>query len=355
MRIEQIPTPALVVELDILEGNQARMMELAARSGGQLRPHYKSHKCVAIAHMQLAAGAKGMTCAKVSEAQDLVEAGVEDVLIANQVTDRGKIAQLAALARCCRLGVAVDSGENIRDLEAAAAVQDSRIHCLVEYEIGMGRCGVSEPEELYTLAKQIDASPHLVFEGIQAYAGQLSHEVDPKVRAERGEEIEGRLRRAKEYLEERGLPVCQVSGCSTASVSDHARKDTVYTEFQAGSYLFMDAAYGLLTDLGFRNALFVLASVMSKAGGKTIVDAGRKSVSVDQESPRVYGYEDCAIKLSEEHSTISMPPEDKQVGDRLYIIPGHCCTCVNLHDALYLVRNGQVVDKVPVTSRGKSL
>ena len=354
MRVEQISTPALVVDLDLMEENQERMRALVERSGARLRPHYKSHKCVELARMQLAAGAKGITCAKLGEARDLVEAGVEDVLIANQITDRAKLAEVAALAGCCRLGIAVDQAENVADLEAAAAAQGSTIHCLVEYEIGMGRCGVATKEALYELARRIDACPHLEFEGIQAYAGHLSHELSAQVRAAEGQKIEDRLREAKDYLEARGLAVREVSGCSTASVSDHAGGDTVYTEFQAGSYLFMDTAYGALADLGFKNALFVLATVISKAGGRTITDAGRKSVSLDQRDPVFLGYEGYPVKLSEEHSTVLLPEGEKRVGDKLMLIPGHCCTCVNLHDALYLTRDGKVVNKLPVTSRGKS-
>ena len=354
MRIEQIQTPALIVDLEILEQNQEKMMSLVGKSSAKLRPHYKSNKCVQIAQMQLAAGAKGITCAKLGEARDLVEAGVEDVLIANQVTDKAKIAQLASLAKCCHLGVAVDSKENVLDLEAAAAVQDATIYCLIEYEIGMGRCGVSTEEALYELAKVIESCPHLVFEGIQAYAGHLSHEISKQVREEKGQAVEQRLQAAKTYLEEHGLAVHQVSGCSTASVADHAFQGTVYTEFQAGSYIFMDAAYGLLTDLGFRNSLFVLSSVISTAGGNVIVDAGRKSISMDQHDPVICGYEKEKIKLSEEHTTILEPEVMKQIGDRVKIIPGHCCTCINLHDDIYFVRNGKVINKAPITSRGKS-
>ena len=354
MRIEQIPTPALIADMDALEQNQRRMNEAIARSGARLRPHYKSNKCISIVHMQLAAGAKGITCAKLGEARDLVEAGIEDVLIANQIIDPAKLAEVAALANCCRLGIAVDHSENVRNLEVAAAAQNATIYCLVEYEIGMGRCGVDNKEALYALAREIQECPHLVFEGIQAYAGHLSHELSKQVRTDKGAEIEARLKEAKAYVEEHGIKVNEVSGCSTATVFDH-EEATVYTEFQAGSYIFMDMAYSALCDLGFQNSLFVLTTVISKAGGKTITDAGRKSVSLDQMDPAFYGYEGYPVKLSEEHSSVSLPEGEKQIGDKMRLIPGHCCTCVNIHDFIYFVRDGKVVDKAPVTSRGKSL
>lgn len=354
MYLEQISTPALIIDLNRMDANMEYMQTIVDQSNAVLRPHYKSNKCIEVVQRQLARGAKGITCAKLSEAEDLAEAGVEDVLIANQITDIDKIAKVAGLAKKCRLGIAVDHAENVENLEKAAAAQDAVIYCLVEYEIGMKRCGVSTKEELYELAKAIEKSPHLVFEGIQAYAGQLSHELSVKVRREKGEEVEKRLKEAKEYLEEHGVKVNQVSGCSTASVLDHASKDSVYTEFQAGSYIFMDTAYGALTDLKFGNTLFVLATVISKAGGQTITDVGRKAISMDQKEPVFVGYEDYPVKLSEEHSTVQLPADEKHIGDKMLMIPGHCCTCINIYDWVYFVRDGKVVNKVPVTSRGKS-
>jgi len=135
----------------------------------------------------------------------------------------------------------------------------------------------------------------------------------------------------------------------------HALPDTVYTEFQPGSYLFMDAAYRPLADLPFRNSLFVLATVMSKGNGKTITDAGAKAVSTDQLPPVFLGYEEYPVELSEEHGAILIPENDKQVGDKMWLIPSHCCTCINIYDWLYFVRDGKVVNKVPVNSRGKSV
>jgi len=184
MRIENLQTPALIVDLDRMEENQQILNALIAGAPAKLRPHYKTNKTTQIAHMQLAAGAKGITCSKLSEARDLVEAGVEDVLIANQIVDPAKLAQVAALAGCCHLTIAVDDIENVRLLERSAAAQDVMIHCLVEYEIGMGRCGVVGKEALLEVAKAIEDSEHLDFAGIQAYAGNMSHEPSIQVRAE---------------------------------------------------------------------------------------------------------------------------------------------------------------------------
>lgn len=352
MKLEQLETPALILDMDIFDANQEKMMQYCNDLGVALRPHYKSNKCMAIVHEQLKKGAKGITCAKVSEAQDLIEAGVEDVLIANQVTEPEKITRLASLARCCKLGVAVDQSQNIKDLEVAAAVQGTTIYVLVEYEIGMHRCGVQTKEELLTLAKEIEGCDHLVFEGIQAYAGHLSHEEFAQKRQMESNKIEARLWEAKNYLTENGVRVNEVSGSSTGTIANR-KKGTPYTEIQAGSYIFMDVAYGKL-NLKFKNSLFVLTTVISKGNNQTITDAGRKSASVDQQNPVFYGYEDVPVNCSEEHTKVSNEYIDKPIGEKLKLIPGHCCTCMNQNRYLYMVRDEKVIDKVPITSHGKS-
>lgn len=352
MDSKHLQTPALILDMDVFEKNMAAMNALLVSTRLKLRPHYKSSKCTAIAHMQIEAGAIGLCCAKLSEAEDLADAGIEDILIANQVTDRAKVNRVARLAQCCRLTVCVDSAQNIADLAAAAAYQGSTVHCLVEYEIGMRRCGVETKEEVYALARQIADSPGLVFDGIQAYAGHLSHEIDYRIRQEESIKIEIRLRELLDYLQFKGLPAREVSGVSTGTV-EFRQHDTVYTEIQAGSYIFMDAAYNLL-NLPFENSLFVLSTVMSANQYIVVADAGRKSVSIDQQMPVFRESPHAQLRISEEHSAALAAECPAAVGDKVHIIPGHCCTTVNLHDWLYLTRQGKVIDKVPVISRGKS-
>ncbi len=346
-----IPTPALMLDMDAFEKNMHCLQEFADSRGIALRPHFKSHKCTAIAHMQVKNGAKGVCCAKLGEAEDLAAAGIEDILLANQVVDRAKIARVASLADCCRFTICVDHAGNVDDLSAAAVGQGVTIHCLVEYNIGMNRCGVCNYEDFFALAKRIHEAPNLRFEGIQAYAGQLSHLEDYDSRKAGTEKYERDLAGLKQYVEERGIPVREVSGVSTGTA--HLRPPTsVYTEMQAGSYIFMDAAYDALA-LPFENALFVLTSILNTGNGRIITDCGMKSVSSDQKMPRVREYPASPVKLSEEHC--SFPAASKHgINDRLHLIPGHCCTTVNLHDWIYFVRKGKVEDRVPVTSRGKA-
>lgn len=351
MNLNQLETPALILDLDKFEHNMKTMSGLLKGTKMRLRPHYKSNKCPTIAHLQLDAGAKGITCAKLSEAEDLVHSGVEDILIANQIVDTAKIARLAVLAKCSHMTVCVDALKNIEDLQQAAQLQNSMIHCLVEYDIGMNRCGVRTMEECEKLVRAIKCCPNLCFDGIQAYAGNLAHEENLELRRHRSNEVEERLRQLKTYLEQHGHTVKEISGTSTGTVELRCR-DSVYTEVQAGSYIFMDMAYRAV-GVGFENALFVLATVISRRPGVVITDVGLKSVSVDQRPPAFAGYEQYPVEMSEEHSAVYADIPVK-CGDRLVMIPSHCCTTVNLHNWIYFVRNDTVVDRVAVTSRGKS-
>ena len=195
MKLERIPTPALVLDRAAFEKNADAMSALLAGSTLALRPHYKSHKCSAIAKWQIAHGAKGMTCAKLSEARDLADCGIGDILIANQITDPRKIRELADLAGDCRLTVCVDDEANAKALSVAAQAAGTTIHCLVEYEIGMNRCGITDPEAVVRLARTIAALPGLEFDGVQAYAGHLSHTVSETERAEKTAENSAKLRK----------------------------------------------------------------------------------------------------------------------------------------------------------------
>lgn len=352
MKVSQIETPALIVEKHIFDENMAAMSRLLEHTSMALRPHYKSHKCVTIAKLQLAAGAKGITCAKLSEAEDLAQAGVGDILIGNQVVQPEKIGRLAVLAGKTRLTVCVDSPDNVLQLEQAMSAQGSTLYVLVEYEIGMQRCGVEAHAQVVELARLIAAQSHLRFEGVQAYAGHMAHQKDRAVRQQSAEAIEMDLRALKTELTAAGLPPKEISGGSTGTV-ELKPGDSVYTEMQCGSYLFMDRAYGEL-NLGFQNALFLLTTVISTKPDRIVTDGGVKSLGMDQGDPVFVGYEGLPINMSEEHGQVKAPGHTARVGDKIRYIPGHCCTTINLHDVLYLVDGEDVADIWPVTSRGKA-
>ena len=352
MRIEQLETPALVLDLDIAEQNAKMMKDYMDYTGLALRPHYKSSKCAYVAKMQIRDGAKGITCAKLSEAEDLILSGIDDILIANQIVEPSKIARVAYLAGCCRLTVCVDREENIMQLQTAAQTQNTTIHVYVEYDVFLRRCGVDTPEEFLKLAKLIESCDNLVFDGIQAYPGHLSHEEDYDVRKEQSARVEKRVADLKKYVEENGIKVNEVSGISTGDI-EFRPKNTVYTEAQVGSYIYMDTGYHAL-NLEFQSSLFVLTQIVSK-NEFIVTDAGTKAISVDQHPPVFRDYPERKVKLSEEHGRFSSEGVDLSIGDKLLMIPSHSCTTMNLYDYMYVARQGKIVDRVSVTGRGKSL
>ncbi len=350
MNVDRIETPALVVDEVVYEENKQIMKKLLDGKNIKLRPHYKSHKCADIAREQVETGAVGMTCAKLSEACDLADAGIENILIANQITDSAKISRLASLALVCRLTVCVDNAENVKAISKAASLVNATLHCLIEYDIGMMRCGVTTHEEVLSLAKLIDSLEGVEFDGIQAYAGHMSHELSAQARQKATDEKMKDLKELIYLLEKENLKVRVLSGGSTGTAIQKAGYD-FYTELQAGSYLFMDSTYRL-PDTPFKNSLYIITTVVSVRDGLVVVDAGVKSCGVDQGMPVPVGFEVSEIVASEEHFQLHNPTKNFKIGDKIMLIPGHCCSTVNLHDRIYFFKEGKVTRRVPVTARG---
>jgi len=350
MKTEQISTPALIVDERVYEENKKQMAALLEGKKIKLRPHFKSHKCADIAREQIEAGAVGMTCAKLSEALDLVDAGIENILIANQITDKEKISRLVHLAGLCRLTVCVDSLENVRVISEYAKALGSTVHCLIEYDIGMERCGVTTHKEVISLAKAVNSLDGVSFEGIQAYAGHMSHELSVEARQRATDEKMEDLKTLISELCEEGIEVKTLSGGSTGTALQKTKYD-FYTELQAGSYLFMDSTYRL-PDTPFKNSLFILTTVVSARDDLVVVDAGVKSCGVDQGMPVPVDFEVEKIVASEEHFQLHSPSKRFNIGDKILLIPGHCCSTVNLHEKLYFFKDGRVTRRVPITARG---
>ena len=356
MKLVDLPTPSLVLNETTMLENMDKVDEILKGKKARLRPHYKSHKCAAIAHLQVERGAVGMTCAKLGEAEDLIFSGIENVLIANEIVDPIKIARVAQLAKLCRLTVCVDNIENARALSDAAVKAGSTLHCYVEFDIGMSRCGVFDMQEYIETAKAVVALPNLEYDGIQAYAGHISHMLTKEERKTKVAANSAKLRELIKLLNESGIEVRDVSGGSTGTI-DIKAEEGLYTELQAGSYFMMDNTYREL-DLPYKNALFVLATVIHKRPGVAIADVGVKGLGTDQAEPAVFRADgtpvNCRIDVHEEHMMLRDPSIDLSIGDRLLIIPGHCCSTVNLYDNIYLFRGDKVVNRLAVTARGLS-
>lgn len=356
MRVKDLETPVLIFDRDKLDANAKAANDMLRGTNARLRPHYKSHKCAALAHEQLRAGAVGMTCAKLSEAEDLIYSGVEDILIANQVVEPSKVARIASLAGKCRLTVCVDCAENAQALSRAAVNSGSTVYCLVEYELGMRRCGVTTKEEYLALARLIMSLPGLEYAGIQAYAGYAAHLTDASERVRVTNANLDRVRELIRYLGDNGVTVTAVSGASTGT-SAIVAPSGVYTELQAGSYLFMDATYNRL-GLPFVNSLYVLSTVISTRPGITVLDVGAKGLAADQNPPELLTLDGVRVtgemSMNEEHLKLYNASLSLAVGDKVLIVPGHCCTTVNLYDQLYVMKDGRVIDRLPITARGCS-
>lgn len=350
--LERIETPALIIDMDILEKNICTMSDYMKNKTAKLRPHFKTYKCPAISHLQIANGAVGITCAKLGEAEVLAASGIKDILVANQVVDRVKISRLAGLAGTgVKMTVLVDNASNIDDLSQAAQKFCSKLHVLVEVDVEMGRCGVNTSDEVLQLAERIVNSKGLVFEGLQAYEGHICHMVEFEDRYCGVQKIIEKVTVIKEHLEKNGIPVNQICGGGTGTYNISG--ETLWTEIQAGSYIFMDHRYGKL-GLEFENALTVLATVIHKRPGFAVTDAGSKVCSTDGGVPEIYGYQGINIVLNEEHGIIKDVKDELGYLQKVQYIPGHCCTTVNLHDRYYCVRNGLLEAVWPVAGRGMS-
>jgi len=354
-RKTELDTPTLCIDVDLMERNLARMASFFASRPAKLRPHIKTHKSVAIAHRQLAAGAIGITCAKLGEAEAMAGGRVDDILIANQIIGKNKMSRLMELASKCSVKVAVDSAENIAALEQAARSRGMRLSILVEVDIGMGRCGVQPGEPALRLAQQVVNSRFLSFDGLMGYEG---HTVMIPDRGERKRQTESSLSlllETKSQIELRGIPVGIVSSGGTGTYDITGIYPGV-TEVQAGSYVTMDTQYRDIVGVDFECALFVLAQVISLPGpGRAVIDAGLKTMTRDFGLPIVAHPDGWRlISLSEEHAVLQHEGGPHlRMGQQVEIWPNHGCTTVNLHDQFVALRDDMVEDVWPIDGRGK--
>ena len=360
MSLAEVDTPALILDLDAFERNLDKLNASLAGKNVKVRPHAKSHKCPQIALAQIARGAVGVCCQKVSEAEAMVLGGVRDVLIANEVVGAPKLARLAALARQAHVAVCVDDAGNVAALDAAAGQEFGvKLDVLVEVNVGANRCGVEPGEPAVRLAQSIAACRNLRFAGLQAYHGSAQHLRKVEERRAAIEQAVGRVRATVAALEKVGLKCEKVTGAGTGTYLFEATSG-VYHELQAGSYIFMDVDYGKndWTESGmprYEHSLFVWTTVMSSpAPERAVVDAGLKASSVDSGMPRVAEVEGAEyVKASDEHGVLKLGGKARlAVGDKLKLIPGHCDPTVNLYDHYVCVRGGKVEALWPITARG---
>lgn len=353
--IQELDTPALLLDLDAFERNIQTMSAFFADKPTALRPHAKTHKCPHVALRQLEAGAIGITCAKVSEAEVMAQAGVTDILIANQVIGPIKIARLTELAGHCDMMVAVDDVNNVQELSEACSAKTVSLRVLIEVDVGMGRCGVQPGKATQELARHVAQAPNLRFAGLLAYEGHLVSIVDPDEKAQKVKQAFAPLLDTCQRLAQMGLPVEIVSAGGTGTYDVTGTCKPV-TEIEAGSYVFMDSSYRQVRP-EFETALTVLVTIISRpTHQRAIVDAGKKSLTTEFGLPEVYDVDGLQLRsLSEEHGALAITGSDGRQcrpGDKILILPSHCCTTVNLYDVLHVFRDGIVVDVWPIAGRG---
>jgi len=353
--ITELDTPALCLDKDLFEGNLRRMADFFHSRPAKLRPHFKNHKCTRIAQAQLAAGSiVGITCAKLGEAEVLADAGVEDILIANQIVGPTKVRRLVELAgRVKTIRVAVDEISQAAAIAEAASRAGVTVGVLVEVDIGMNRCGVPPGEPALTLARQIRKLDGVRFDGLQAYEGHLVTVADRRERRRRVLEDMAKGIATRRLLEEHGIDVAIVSGGSTSTYDVTGTIDGV-DEIQAGTYATMDAMYHALTP-EFDIALSVLSRVISRPKPDVaVLDVGAKGLGHEFGPPKAKQCPDAEIRfsLSEEHCTgVGVP--DWKIGQTVELIPSHACTTCNLYRAVHVHRNGTVIDVWPIEAAGK--
>jgi len=354
---DALDTPALVVELDTMERNIARMAEAFRDAGVNWRPHTKGQKVPAVAHRLLKAGAIGVTCAKVSEAEVMAAAGITDILIANEVIGEPKVRRLVNLLPYADVAVCVDSETGVHQLEEAARSKGGvRPRVLVELDSGMHRCGVEPGQAAVALAQIVNSSANLRFAGLMAWEGHAVTLPGPETKVQAVRQAIALLTSSADRCREAGLPVEIVSCGGTGDYRISASEPGI-TEVQAGGGIWCDVHYRHDMGVDHEYAMTVLTTVISRPTARRIVvDAGFKAMSSQHSAPeplRIGAVR--SLGLSAEHGRIELeqPADDPRVGDKLEFIVGYTDSTVVLHDVLYGVRDGCVEVAWPILGRGK--
>jgi 3-hydroxy-D-aspartate aldolase len=360
----RLNTPSLIVDLDLLEENIAKMARLCAERGIGLRPHAKTHKSVEIARRQLKAGAVGICCAKLGEAEILAAAGIDALLVTSPVVTAERCRRLAALNALCRdLMVVAGSEAEVAGLTGAAAASGKPLEVLVDLDVGQHRTGIAPGEGAIALAGTIAATPGLGLAGIQGYAGHLMHVHDRSERQAGTLGVMAMLAEMRAALEARGLPCPIVTGGGTGTF-DLDPAAGVLTDLQAGSYVFMDRQYDDVWiesggEAPFATALFVQSTVINaNLPGLATTDAGLKAFATDAGAPRIVDGAPAGTRYifrGDEHGQLEFAGEEGlAVGAIVTCAVPHCDPTVNLYDHYHVVRGDNLIDIWPVDARGRS-
>ncbi len=362
MNYQELPTPALTIDLDILERNLQRMADYCRQHGLGLRPHTKTHKTPEVGRMQIEHGAVGLTVAKVGEAEVMAAAGLDDILIAYPIWGEEKLRRIANMARERTILLSLDNEATAEGLSRAASAAGASVGVLVEFDVGMRRCGVEPGPAALELARKIEKMPGLKFRGLMTFPGNVwGAEADREKTAKQVAEL---VEQTLEPFRKAGMEVEIVSGGSTPSAS-LTHKIPGITEIRPGTYAYNDlnTYYQGACKLEDCAARVVVTVVSTAVPGRAMIDAGSKTLSSDglgSGPAKGHGYvveapDAALIKLNEEHGHLDVTNSTHKfhVGEVVTVIPNHVCTCVNMHDEVFLVRKGEVEGTWKVAARGK--
>jgi D-serine deaminase-like pyridoxal phosphate-dependent protein len=349
--IDELVTPAIVVDRKILQRNIGKMTSAIADTHVVLRPHTKVQKSTDLARLQIESGAVGVTVSTIWEAAAMFASGVNSVLIANLVVGKKKIDSLALIAQHGDLIVTVDSVQNIDEIAASLKKHGSKVSVLIDLDVGLGRCGARSPQEALNLADRVSSHPSMFLKGIQAYEGHCMLEPDQEVRVTLANKAMDYAGSVLDLISKKYPSAVVLSGGGTGTYNITGKHSSV-TELQAGSFVFMDAFHGNLVP-DFEISLTVLATLTARHQNKIILDAGRKAIGIDFAPPRIKNFDLAAIFCAEEHAIFDIKGDEGfQSGDRLELISGYAPTSVNLHDVIFVVEDKKVVELWPVFPRG---
>jgi len=353
---DELDTPYLCLDLDIMEANIRHMAEVCKKENVQWRPHAKGHKNSAIAQAQVAAGAIGSTCAKLGEAEVLAAGGVRDLLIANMIAGPHKVRRLVELRKIADPVVAVDHIDQVTPISQAMHAAGLRCRVIIEVNIGLNRVGTEPGEATLALARQIAALPGVEFAGIMGYEGHLLTLPDAEDKKKQIDAALDLLSETKRQLLAAGLP-CPIVSCAGSGSYWISVQHADVTEVQAGGAIFMDAFYREkcgVPDLQY--ALTVPVTIVSRpTPDRAIIDAGRKTLNVEVATPLVAGRTDIRVRrLSAEHGELELDPSAQglKIGDRLQLVPGYEDLTVALHDQFHCFRGGKLVEIRKIEARG---
>ncbi len=362
MHFTELDTPAVLIDLDVMERNLIRLAHYCREKNLQLRPHTKTHKVPGLAQAQISHGAIGVTVAKIGEAEVMAQSGITDIMIAYPLVGARKVERLSKLAEGVVVTVSLDSEEAAIAISHAAKAAGVRIQILVEIDVGFHRCGIADPTQALSLAQKIQELPGLEFKGLMFYPGHFL--VEPQKQVEMLEDVNAQLNSIYDAFDRTSVPLSIISGGSTPTAYISHLFSGV-NEIRPGMYLFNDRnMLGAQVTTIENCAMSVLVTVVSSAvKNQVVIDGGSKTFSSDRYlsgDGRGFGLvkedmEATLVALSEEHGQLDLSHSERsyRIGERLNVIPNHVCSTINMHDVIYGVRNGNVVKEWAVAARGK--